>query len=749
MRALAIFCFRHARLVIVLWLAVLAGVTFGAQSVGVDFRDILALPTSDSTTAQELLQESAGGVSGATERVVFEATGVPVSDQSVQGRIEPMLAEVAALPHVETVVSPYSPQGAAQVSPQGQVAFATVTFDVKADDLTIEEAKRFVEVATGAQGGVLRIAVDGAVAGRTLAPPDLDDAGLGLLAAALVLLFTFGSLFSMLVPILTAIISVGTAIGVVGLLTHLMDVPTVSQEIVVLLGLGVGVDYALFVVTRYRQALVGGARQEDALGLAAATSGRSVLFAGVTVCVSLLGQFTVGISFLDGIAISSSIAVLMTMFAALTLLPALLKLFGIRILSASVRRDLTLRHRKVLPEGRRWGALARVVTRKPVWSTVVALLIIGALTVPVFSLRLGIPDAGLQAPTATTRQAYDMLAKGFGPGFTGPLVVVGRADSDEERRAAEEVHAELVGHPDVALAVPPVVSPTKGGGQITAVVVYPKASPQDEATDALVDSLRAEVIPRATDGTNAQLYVGGSTAVQSDFARAITDRLPLFLGTVVAISFLLLVVVFRSVLIPLTAAVMNLLAAAAMFGVLVAVFQWGWFGIAGTGPIEPYIPVFLFAGLFGLSMDYEVFLVSRIQEEYHRRGDTVEATVNGLAATGRTITAAALIMALVFISFVTTGDRVVQESGLGLTVAVLLDAVVIRIALVPAIMAMFGKANWWLPRWAGRVLPRLDVEGTGHSHRLEDDEEPPGPFDWFSPATEEQPEPKQLTGQVG
>ncbi|WP_156755259.1 MMPL family transporter [Actinokineospora pegani] len=743
MRALAIFCYRHARLVIVLWLAVLAGATYGAQSAGIDFRDVLALPASDSSTAQDLLADSAGGIGGAQERVVVKTDGVSVVDPSVQARVEPMLAEIARLPHVAAVVSPYSEAGRAQISPGQQVAFATVTLDVKADDLTQEEADNFVATAKAASGGVLKVAVDGAVATRTIGPPNLDDAGFGLLAAAIVLLFTFGSLFSMLVPIVTAVISVGTAIGVVGLMTHVMDVPTVSQEIVILLGLGVGVDYALFVVTRYRQALVGGARQEDALALAAATSGRSVLFAGVTVCVSLLGQFTVGISFLDGIAISSSIAVLMTMFAALTLLPALLKVLGMRILSSSVRRDMSLRHRKVLPEGRRWGALARAVTRRPYLSTLLALLVIGIMTIPVFSLRLGIPDAGLLKEESTSRQSYDMLAEGFGPGFTGPLVVVGRADTPEERAAAEKVHRELATHPDVAQAVPPVVTPTKQGGQITAVIVYPKASPQDEATSALVDNLRNQVIPTAAGTSGAQLYVGGVTAVQTDFSEAITDRLPLFLFTVVAISFLLLVLVFRSILIPLTAAVMNLLAAAAMFGVLVAVFQWGWFGIADTGPIEPYIPVFLFAGLFGLSMDYEVFLVSRIQEEYHRRGDTVEATVNGLAATGRTITAAALIMALVFVSFVTTGERVVQESGLGLTVAVLLDAVIIRIALVPAVMTIFGKANWWLPEWVNRILPRLDVEGTGHSHRLEDPELPTGPFDWFKATTDED-QPKEL-----
>ncbi|UVS80711.1 MMPL family transporter [Actinokineospora sp. UTMC 2448] len=691
MRRLAIFCHRRAGWVVAVWLAVLAGLTVGSALAGPDHQDIPTLPASDSSRAQELL----GGQGGVAERVVF-------SGALDRARIEPVLGELARLPGVVAVVSPFeAPQ---QVSPRGGIAYATVTF-ADPGSVDLETARDLVGIAEAASGGGLTVAVDGPVAARTIAPPSVHDSGLGLLAAAVVLLLAFGSLMAMLLPLVTAAVSVGSAAGVVGLLTHLVPVPTVSLEIVALLGLGVGVDYALFVVTRYRQELRSGASPEEALGTAASTSGRGVLFAGVTVCVSLMGMLTVGIDFLDGIAFSASIAVLMTMLAALTLLPALLRPFGRRLAPKA-------RHRRYVPEGRGWAWLARGVTRRPGLSTAAALVIIGVLALPAAALRLGVPDAGVHPEGSTTRVAYDLLAEGFGPGFAGPLVVVGRV---QDPVALERVHAAVSTRDDVELVAPPSIHNGVG-----AFVVQPKGTPQDPATAELVRSLREDIIP----ASGGEFHVGGNTAVQADFSTAITDRLPLFLGTVVAISFVLLVIVFRSLLIPLTAAVMNLLAAAAMFGALTAVFQLGWFGSGPTGPIEPYIPVFLFAGLFGLSMDYEVFLVTRIQEEWRKGHDTVTATVRGLASTGRTITAAALIMALVFVSFVPAGDRVVQETGLGLTVAVLLDAVVIRAFLVPAVMAAFGRANWWLPGFVDRALPRLDVEGHAPD------------FDWFRPARE-------------
>ncbi|MFJ6213351.1 MMPL family transporter [Streptomyces sp. NPDC092296] len=716
MRSLVLFCHRRSWWVISGWLLVLAALTAAGAAAGSDYRDTLKLPASDSTRAQALLTEvQGGGQGGDQERIVFSADA-GTGSATVRARVEPMLAEVARLPQVAQVVSPYTEQGRAQVSPDGRTAFAVVAYGGPANDVSTDQARQLVDTVRAADGDGVRAAVVGAVAKRA-SPPDLGGAWIGLLAAALVLLVTFGSLFSMLLPVLTAGISVGTGLAVVGLLTHVMDMAQVSPEIAALIGLGVGVDYALFLVTRYRQGLLAGLTPVRALGEAAETSGRSVLFAGITVCVALLGMFLVRLDFLYGLAVGASVAVLLTMVAALTLLPALLRLLGDRVLSKRERRRLAAGEWADGAEGRRWGAWARGVVRRPLLPGLASLVVIVVLALPFLSMRLGISDAGVDAKGTTTRQGYDLLTEGFGPGFGGPLVVTGRADGAGAEQAVQRAAAQLAELPQVARVAPAQLLPATGGGRIAVVTVYPRSAPQDRATYDLVRTVRDRVVPAAVRGTGAELHVGGTTAANADFARAVTDRLPLFIGAVVAISFLLLMLVFRSVLIPLTAALMNLLAAGTAFGVITAVFQWGWLGgligVDGTGPVEPYVPVLLFAGLFGLSMDYEVFLISRIQEEWRRRGDTREAVVHGLAATGRTITAAAAIMVLVFGSFVLGGDRVVKMAGLGLAVAVLLDAVVLRTALVPAVTALLGRGNWWLPSWLDRLLPRVDVEGPG------------------------------------
>jgi RND superfamily putative drug exporter len=526
-------------------------------------------------------------------------------------------------------------------------------------------------------------------------------------------------------------VSVGCGIAVVGLLTHAMNVAQVSPQIAALMGLGVGVDYALFIVTRYRQGLLAGRSPTEALGAAAVTSGRSVLFAGITVCVALLGMFTVHLNFLYGIAIGSSVAVLLTMLAALTLLPAMLRLFGRRVLSRRERARLAAGTAVDANEGRAWGRFARAIIGRPVIATLASLAVIVLLALPFLAMRLGISDAGLDPAGSTTRTAYDLLAEGFGPGYAGPLVVTGRSDDDAQRQVVARVAQTVAADRGVASVPPVTFAPAAGGGAIAVLTVYPISSPQDEATADLVRDLRDRVIPAATRDTGTRLYVGGTTAVDVDFSQALTDRLPLFISTVVAISFILLAIVFRSLVVPLTAAVMNLLAAGAAFGIITAVFEWGWAGalvnMDRTGPIEPYLPVLLFAGLFGLSMDYEVFLVGRIQEEWYRLRDNRQAVVRGLAATGRTITAAAIIMVLVFGSFVLGGNRVVKIAGLGLASAVLLDAVVIRSLLVPAVMTLLGRSNWWLPRWLDRLLPRIDLEGGAQAQTA-----PPAPV--FEPA---------------
>lgn len=715
MRHVALFCHRHAWWVLASWLVVLAAVTSAGQLVGNDYRDSMNLPASDSTRAQELLKQTKGSGQGEDqESIVFSTDRGRVTASAVRSRIEPMLRKVVKQPHVSQVVSPYVKQGRAQVSQDGTVAFASVAYGSAANDVSVHQAEELVRTAQDAGDDHLRVEVSGAIAERA-APPTLGNASIGLLAAAVVLLFTFGSLFSMLLPVLTAAVSVTTGIGVLGLLTHSVEMPQVSPEIAALMGLGVGVDYALFIVTRYRQALMAGREQRGALGEAAVTSGRSVLFAGVTVCVALLGMFTVQLDFLNGLAIGSAVAVLLTMAAALTLLPALLRLFGNRVLSRRERRRLAAGKLCGEHEGRLWLRWARGMTRHPVLPGIAALLVVVVLAVPFLSLRMGIADSELDKKGSTTREAYDMLAEGFGPGFNGPLMVTTKVPDTDSRHAVYRAAKRIARESGVATVSSPRILPASGGGRIGTVTVYPEGAPQDASTDTLVHTLRDDVLPKAARDSRARFHVGGATATYTDFSSAITDRLPLFVATVVGISFVLLTLVFRSLLIPLTAAVLNVLAAATAFGVITAVFQWGWLGalvgMSATGPVEPYVPVLLFAGLFGLSMDYEVFLVTRVQEEWHGRLDNRQAVVHGLAATGRTITAAALIMVLVFGSFMLGGDRVVKMAGLGLAVAVLLDAVVVRSVLVPAVMVLCGRGNWWLPGWLERLLPRISVEG--------------------------------------
>ncbi|MEV6877688.1 MMPL family transporter [Amycolatopsis sp. NPDC051128] len=644
--------FRRAGVVVVLWLVALGGLGFAALHTGADFRDAVDLPAADSTAAANLLRGT--GAAGAEERVVARAPDGPVDSGAGRARLDVLAARLAALPHVVSVAPPPG-----QVSADRRTAVLTVRYDAPAADLGQGAADALEAVVRDAGG--LTAGASGELAAMTAAAPDLGNAGIGLLAAALVLLVAFGSLTCVLLPVLTAAVSVGCALAVVTLLSHVMTVPKISTEIAALLGLGVGVDYALFLLTRYRQGRQEGRKPEAALATAAATSGRSVVFAGVTVCVSLAGMLTVGMPFLDGIAVAAAVSVLLTVLAALTLLPALLRPVA--------------RRTRVRPAGRGggWARLAGSVTTRPGPYTLAALLVVAVLALPMTGLRLGVPDGGSDPPGSVTRTAAELLEAGFGPGADAPLLVVGTGGA-----SVDALREALLASADVG---PSTTLP--GGAWL--LTVFPRTAPDDPATGELLASTRV----MATVIAGPDTHVGGVVAARADFSAAITERLPLFFAAVVGISVLLLTWVFRSVLIPLTAAVMNLLTAAATTGAVV--FAFG-------APIEPYLPVFLFAGLFGLSMDYEVFLIARIQEAWRRHGDTRAAVVDGVAATGRTITAAALIMALVFGSFAFVDARVVREAGVGLTVAVLLDALVVRCVLVPAVMAWFGAANWWFPR---------------------------------------------------
>lgn len=726
MKSLATWCVRHRLVVVILWLLALVGMSLLSQSVGTAYSNSFSLPHTESTQALDLLQAAAPRQSGDQERIVFHTTdGTPVTDPAVQASIETMMAKVGQLPHVTVVTGPYTPIGARQISADKQTAFINVTYDVQAQNVTTTQAKQLVNTALTAQGSTLQVAVSGQIAEQA-DRQSFGGTGLGILLAAVVLLLVFGSLFAMALPILSALASLGTAIGVIGILSNVLKMPQFSTTLVLLIGLGVGVDYALFIVTRHRQGLIGGNDVESSIVQAVNTSGRAVLFAGIIVCIALLGMFALGVSFLYGLAVAAAIGVAFTMVAALTLLPALLSFIGPKVLSRRQKKDLAANGPRVVGAGSKgfWPKWADFIRSRPIVPAVAALIIVGIVAMPFFSLRLGNSDQGNDPTGTTTRQAYDLLSAGFGPGFNGPLQLVATQKGQIDTATLDKLAAEVRTQPNVAAVVPPVVLAPLDGQQVALINVYPDSSPQASATTDLINHLRTTTIATVTAGTGMTVYVGGTTAIFADFAKVLSSKLPLFIGLVVIVSFILLAIVFRSLVIPLTAAIMNLLSIGAAFGILVAVFQWGWAGslfqVNQTGPIEAFLPVMLFAILFGLSMDYEVFLLSRVKERFDRTGDPHGAVAAGLSATGRVITCAALIMISVFLSFVASTLVVIKMLAVGLAFSVLIDATIVRLLLVPAVMYLLGARAWWLPRWLDRVLPRLEAEGS-------DPGPPPGP----------------------
>jgi putative drug exporter of the RND superfamily len=716
LRKLAKWCFTHRRIVVVAWITALVGTTAIHAAAGSAYSDNFRLSGTQSFDAVDLLQRNAPKASGDTEQIVIAVNHGRVTDPTVRSRVEPMLAAVARLPHVSEISSPYGARSAGQVSPSGQVAFASVTFDVQENKLAVGAAKTFVSTARASSGPGLQIAVGGQVAQRA-GQTGAGGLPFGFLAAGVVLFLVFGSLLAMALPLLSAALSLGTGIAVIGLLSHAIQMASFSGELSLLIGLGVGVDYALFILTRYRQGLLRGLTGEQAAVESVDTSGRAVLFAGVIVCIAMLGMFALGVSFLYGVAIATSITVAFTVLAALTLLPALLGFFGPRVLRRRERRALHEGQLRANDESAGWARWAGWMQRRPTAFAAVAAGAMVLIAIPFLSMRLGSADAGSDPSGSSTRLAYDLLAKGFGPGYNGPLQLVAQVSGPAQRAQFERAERAVASTPGVVGATAPRFLPPVAPGQpgVALANVYPKGSPQDASTADLLHRVRDTVIPATTRGTELHVLVGGQTAIFDDFSTVLSRKLPLFLGVVVVVSFLLLMVVFRSLLVPLLAALMNLLSAAAAFGVVTAIFQDGFgsslLGIDKTGPIEAFVPVMMFAILFGLSMDYEVFLVSRIYEEWHRRGDNNEAVAHGLAATGRTITAAAAIMVLVFGAFILGGQRIIDLFGVGLASAVLLDALIVRSVLVPALMLKIGEANWKLPTGLERFLPHLRVEG--------------------------------------
>jgi RND superfamily putative drug exporter len=709
MRRFATWTTGHRKTVIFGWIAALIILGFIAKSAGSEYSEEFKLPTSDSTEAYELLEDNFKGQSGGTATIVFKADE-GVESPAVKKKMEGVFKSVEGEPHVTEVASPYGQSGGAgAISKDGKIAYATIQYDVQGNKLDKSSTEKIIKTAKGADGEGLEVQLGGQPIEEAKEENEGASEGIGLLAAIIILLLAFGSVVAMGLPIITALLALGVGLSLVTVGTHVFNTASFAPFLALMIGLGVGIDYALFIVTRFRNNLDEGMEPRQAAINAVDTAGRAVLFAGTTVIIALLGMFLLNISFLYGVAMAAALSVLFTMIAALTLLPALLTWVGHRVNKWKIPG--LSGGQNTMRENTRWYAWSRWIQKHPWTAAIVSGAILIILCIPVLSLRLGVNDAGTNPKGETTREAYDLLAEGFGPGFNGPFVMVAKLPQKGQGAGIEQLCSTLKSEEGVASVTSVSFNPQKTVGLCQ---VYPTTSPQSADTTNLLNHIRDDVIPPIESKTGAVMHVGGITAVFEDFGDAISEKLPLFIGVVILLSAILLMAVFRSVLVPLKAIVMNLLSIGAAFGIVTAVFQHGWgaslIGVDTTGPIIAFFPIFLFSIVFGLSMDYEVFLMSRMHEEWEDKHEAHEAVTRGLALTGRVITAAAAIMVCVFASFLLGDERVVKLFGLGLSSAVLVDAVIIRSVLVPAIMHLFGKKAWWMPEWLGRILPNLAVE---------------------------------------
>ena len=669
------------------WILLLVALQAASAAVGSAYFDDHTLPGTESQRVADRLERS-GDAGLDTVAVVFQGAAPAAEDAAVSA----VLSQIDGLPGVSSVAAPAADTHS--VSADGRIAYATVTLDTPPLETDPADVRRILDVVEQHTTGGLAIELGGASV-RGAQESGGAAEGIGMLAALVILVFLFGSLLAAALPVLSAVLAVGSSIGAAALVSHVTAVPSYAAPMMMLVGLGVGIDYALLIFSRFRGELLAGRPRTEAAIVAQRTAGRSVMFAGATVVVALLGLVVLGLGALRGLAIAVAVTVLLTLLASATLLPALLTLFGAR-LERSVRRRAARGSGR--QAGDRWRAWSDAIARRPWPALVGGVLVLVALTLPMFSLRLGFADAGTDPPGSTTREAYDLLAEGFGAGANGPLVVLAEAPDDEAAAAADAIR----GTPGVA----DVVGPLPGDAGST-VIVFPQTGPADDATIDLVHRLRDDVLPAAAD--QGRFSVGGSTAAAIDFAEGVSERMPWFVLVVVGISSVLLMTVFRSLLIPVKAAVLNLLSIGAALGVMQLVYGEGTLG-QSPGPIEAFLPVIVFAVVFGLSMDYEVFLVSRMHEEWRHSGDAPRAVREGLAGTGTVITAAAAIMVVVFGSFMLSPSRMLGQMGLGLAVAVLVDAVVVRCLVVPAVMHLAGARAWWLPGGLDRALPTIRLE---------------------------------------
>jgi len=752
LRKLATFAVRRKKtMVLGIWLPFVILISIASSSLGDAFRTEMELPNSDARDAQEMISRVSPSDGGESSQIVFKTTG-SIDDPETKEAITSALTAVAEIPRLR-VLSPY--EVPTQANQNRTIAFAQVTTPENMSMQEMEVVAKAIKNVTESLRTTDGITVEyGGQLFRVFEMPESE--ALGLLAAVIILVLAFGSVIAMGLPIGIALLGLAAASGIVMIVSNLMSMPNEATSMVAMIGLGVGIDYALFIVTRYREALHDGMSVEDSIVEAIDTSGRAVLFAGVTVVVALLGLLSIGLAFVSGFSVAMAIGVAVMMIASVTLLPALLAMVGHRIdntsraavlslaiavfsamiaifthsvaivlagvivaIAVQILRFFIASLRAPLPHRAQnnhqhsvWWRWSRVIQRRPWTSLIGSVVLLGVMSAPMFSLRLGFSDNGNADKSTDVRRAYDLISEGFGPGFNGPLYISVGGNTPSDPSAMKQFAATISQAEGIAAAVP-VPLPSD---EVGLVIAYPTTSPQDEATSDLVHRLRSDVIP----ATNVDAKVGGFTAGGIDFSDYLSQRLPWLIGIVLVLSFILLMAVFRSILVPLKAVLMNLLSVGAAYGVVVAVFQWGWagdfFGIGKPGPVEAWAPMFLFAIVFGLSMDYEVFLLSRMKEEYHRTGDNATAVADGVAATARVITAAALIMVCVFAAFVLAPDRQLKLFGMGMAVAVFIDATVVRMLLVPATMELLGDRNWWIPKWLDRVLPRIDVEGTHHVH---------------------------------
>lgn len=705
--------YRRRGVTVLAWVAALAAAVVLSMFFGGDFKADYAAPGSDSKQAQELLQERFPSQSGATVSVVVRADG---GVAGVRGDVQALLATLAAAPHVSGADDPFQTPGG--IAADGRTLVADLRLDVtNPDDMPVADSRRLLDIAHAAEHPGMKVALGGQIIQRA-EQGAIGSEGIGLAAAIIILLLTFGSVIAAGLPVLVAVAGLAVSSSLTALLILFVDAPDWSTSLATMMGIGIGIDYVLLMVTRFREWRAAGLDPEAATVATLDTAGRSVMVAGSTVVVSMLGLFAMGLSFMRGAALVTILGVLVTLVASVTLFPALLGYLGNHIdrlrLPLGRRAALTVSAGGHIEPSRAWLRWSTLVERHRFVSALAGVAILLALAAPFLGVRFGFPDAGNNRAETSTRQAYDLVSQGFGPGANGPLVLA--VELPAGNAPLDTLAAALKGTDGVAVAMPAQLNQT---GDTAVITVLPKTGPQDQRTEDLVHRLR-DTLPATVEGTGAVVHVGGVTATAIDSTANIARRIPLLIGAVVLVSMLLLLVSFRSVAVAVKAAAMNLLSVAAAYGVVALVLQGGWagrlIGIDTATPLPAFVPVLMFAVLFGLSMDYEVFLVSRMREVWTRTSDNGRAVTEGLAGTARVITAAAAIMIAVFAAFVPSPDLVLKVIGVGMASAILLDATVVRLLLVPAVMHVLGRVNWWMPARLGRLLPELHVEGKAHEH---------------------------------